>query len=618
MKVRIISILILLFLYFPATATLQEKVIPKMKRDNQHYRLARQYEVAGKYQESLQIYQRLWNKNPQNITYYRGVKNNLINLKRFTEAIETTEKMLTIKKSYYLEADLGEIYHKLGETEKALQIWDEIIKRNKTQPLAYQAVANSMISNRLIDKAIEIYKMGRDNNPNKSIFLIELANLYNSRLDYKNATLMYLEYLKYSPNQFTFVEGQLARLAKNIEEVEPIIEIISDEIKKQNSLLLRRLLAGLYIQTSNYEQALEAYKFIDENITYKSSKEEKDWGRELFNFAQNAFNDEAYEFSQQAFTILISRYPDSPLVPRSQLGVAEAAYRLGDYIKAIQFYEKIIAIYPRHIEAQKSYLRVGEIKLFHYSEPQSAKESFITVLNKFSFSHDHFEAMFKLGECEIHLNKLDKAKEWYQKTITSRKVTDMIREKAQFRLALIDFWQGNFNAASDKLKQITQIQPIFIKRRDKSGFYVNDALKLSILINENMQESEILKEYANCLFLIEQLSFNDALTKLMSLVENNPQSQLADDIWLKIGELECRLGYYEKAIGAYRSLINNYPESMSCDIAQKQIGEIYETRLGKSDLAMKEYESILANYPESILLEEVRKKIRELDKSVLR
>ena len=617
MKNRIINYFILLLLCFPATALLQQNFSSILRKQDRNYRLARQYEAAGKYEEALQIYRRLWDDNLQNITYYRGLKNNLILLKQFSEAVKTTEQMLTIKKNYYIEADLGDIYYKLGNKEKALKIWNDIIERNKTKPGAYQAVANSMLSNRLPEDAIKVYKRGRKNNSNKSLFLVEMANLYNSRLDYQNATLMYLEYLKYMPNQFSFVEGRLAKLAKNIEEVEPIIQIISAEIKNQNeSILLRRLLAGLYIQDSNYKQALEAYKFIDNNVDYKSSKN-KDWGKELFNFARNAFKDGAYEYSKQAFKILILRYPDSPLVPRSQLGLAEAAYRQQEYTVAIEEYQKIITSYPRYGEAKRSYLQIGEIKLNHFNNPNAAKEAFNTILNKFPFSDDHFEAMFKIGECEIYLSKLEKAKKWYQNAAASKRVTDAIKERAYYKLALIDFWQGDFDAAQKRLEQITQIQPIF-RRKDKTGFYVNDALELSIFIDENKQEVEVLKEYSNCMFLLNQNSYDDALIKLNELLVKNPQSQLADDTLLRIGEIEIELIHFQEAINAYRLLISNFPKSLSCDIAQKRIGEIYETKLGDIGLAMKEYELVLSNYPESLLVEEVRKKIRELEKTSVR
>jgi len=618
MKNRIISYFILLLLCFPATALLQQNVSSITRKQDRNYRLARQYEAVGKYDEALQIYRRLWEDDLRNITYYRGVKNNLLLLKQFSEAVKTTEQMLTIKKNFYIEADLGDIYYKLGNKEKALKIWNDIIGRNKTKPGVYQAVANSMISNRLLEDAIKVYKRGRKNSSNKSLFLVEIANLYNSRLDYKNATLMYLEYLKYMPNQFSFVEGRLAKLAKNIEEAEPIIKIIAAEIENKNgSIFLRRLLAGLYIQDSNYRQALEAYKFIDKNADYKSSKNKEIWGKELLNFARNAFNDGAYEYSEQAFKILILRYPDSPLVPRAQLGLAEATYRQQEYAVAIEEYQKIITSYPRYEEAKRSYLQIGEIKLNHFHNPNAAKEAFNTILKKFPFSNDHFEAMFKIGECEIYLGELEKAGKWYQNTAASKRATDAIKERAYYKLALIDFWQGNFDAVQKRLEQITKIQPVF-RRKDKTGFYVNDALELSIFIDENKQESEVLKEYAKCMFLLNQNSYDDALFKLNELLVKNPQSQLADDILLRISEIEIELIHFQEAINAYRLLISSYPKSISCDFAQKRIGEIYETKLGDIGLAMKEYELVLSNYPESLLLEEVRKKIRELEKTSVR
>ena len=613
MKVQIISVILIILSCFPNIGMSQQKITLKSKKDNQRYLLARKYETAGKYQEALQIYQQLWDNNLTNRTYYRGVVQNYLHLKRYAEAIQTTEKMLTIKKSFYVEADLGEIYYQFGQPEKAFDIWNGIVERHQKKPSAYQAVANSMIRNRLVDNAIKIYQAGRKNISNKSLFLIEMANLYSSRLDYKNATKIYLEYLEKLPNQFSFVERQLSKLAKSIEETEPIIKILEDEARNnKESIQIKKLLAGLYIQASNYKNALEVYKDIDESLP-SGSKKEAATGQQLFLFAKNALRDGAYEYSEQAFHILISKYPTSPYVSRAQLGLAESAHRQHNYQTAIEEYEKLIQQYPKHTEVKSAHFQIGEIKLNYLNDPLSAKESFITILEKFPFDkNDNYNAMFKIAECELRLGDLNKAKNWYQQVNSSKIAGDEMKEKALFELAQIDFWQGNFDVALKKIENITQNQS-FLFNKNKKGFFVNDALKLSLFIEEHQQEKELLKEYAECMYLIEQDSFNETLYKLRKMVENNPQSPLADDIWLKIGGLESELGNYQQAITAYRALIVNFPNSFLCDVSQQRIAEIYETKLVNLALAMQEYELLLTNYPESLLIESIRKKIRELE-----
>jgi len=502
MKIKIINIFLLSLLLFPLTVASQTNQSSKIKRDSQLKRLARQYEATGNYRESLQLYQRLWAENIQNVAYYRGVKNNLLKLKKYPEAIQAVQKMLSNRNDYYIKADLGEVYYQFNEKEMAFQIWNDILNSNKMNPAAYQTVANSMIANRLIDEAIETYLKGRENISNKDFFVIDLANLYYAKIDYVNATAMYLEYLKYNPKKLSYVEAQLTRLAKNIEESEPIIKIIEDRLQVETEkLLLKKLLASMYIQFSNYELAFREYKYIDENEKRESPKHKEKWGKELFKFAQNALQDGAFEYSAQAFQLVINRYPESSYMPRSLLGLAQAAHFQKNYDEATIIYKKIINQYPNNEVTVKSYFQIGEIYLKVYSKPDSAKEIFKKIVANNAFHEDHFEAMFKIGECDIHLNSLEDARKWYKKVRNSNQSADEIKANASYKLALIDFWQGKFDEAQKNLAVVTQIP---VLRTDSKGFFVNDALELSIFIDEYKHENESLIKYAHSLLLIEQ------------------------------------------------------------------------------------------------------------------
>ena len=78
-----------------------------------------------------------------------------------------------------------------------------------------------MIQNRLIEEAIQIYRLALKNiSSNNSSILLDLANLHNSRLEYKEATQAYIDYLRKNPEQFSYIQKQLSQLADHIEEAE--------------------------------------------------------------------------------------------------------------------------------------------------------------------------------------------------------------------------------------------------------------------------------------------------------------------------------------------------------------------------------------------------------------
>ncbi|MBD3290013.1 tetratricopeptide repeat protein [candidate division KSB1 bacterium] len=609
---KIIKYILINVLILTAVSNSQIKLPKAARKSDQRYRVALQYENNGRYMEALQIFKQLWAANPTNMSYYRGVKNNLLNTKQYTAAIEAAEKMLEIRNSYYIAADIGEIYYKLDQQEKAFSIWNKIINENKKNPAAYQAVANSMLSNRLFDEAIQIYQQGRKNIPTNTIFLIELANLYSSRIDYQNATEMYLEYLERMPNQYSYVESQLIRLAKNIEEVEPIANIIKERIKNgKNIYIQKKLLAQLYVNDSNYAAALKEYEDIDDLMSNMALEDQSEWGKELFDFAGNALRDGAYRFSEQAFRMVIAEHQNSPYISRSFYGLAESSYLQKKYSEALEAFQQITINFPKSTEAQNSWIRIGQIYLDHLNEPGTAKEAFEKVIQNFSVSDQHFDASFYIAKCDIRAGNLAAVQRRYENMLKMKNTSDLVIEKTKYRLALLKFWQGKFDESLSYLDEIIDVKTIIFNHN--KGFFVNDALELSMLIRENLADKKILESYATSRLLVEQNIYDEAIKKLTELEKEKPPAGLIEHILLMKGELFTETGNYEQAIDVYRKIVKQYPDGLKRDIAQKRIGDVYLQQLKDKQKAIEEYELVLTKYPKSLLLEDVRKIIRKLE-----
>jgi len=601
------------YLFQPTILQAQQQKSPQQIQNERLLSLARSYEQSGQIARSLELYQRLWQDEPQNVIYYRGVKQNLTNLKQFDQALAVVQQMLVKNPSPLIEADLGDAYYKLGQEEHAFVAWNGMIQKNPKNPSIYQIVASAMISNRLYDEAIKVYEKGRETLKDSKIFIIELANIHRARMDYQQAILLYLEYLDSDPRQYPFVEQNITSFASDPELVGEVEKILVEKIEKNpDKIELRNLLAALYMRSANYQSALQEFSLIDEYIVTRPDKEKQKVGSQLFSFAQNAFNDGKYQYAIQAYTLLLSRYPDSPYAGNSQYGMANAYENTGDFTKAIEMYQEIINTYKKSPLAKQSYFRIGEIKLDHFSAPEEAENNFKEVLKIPSNAALNFSAMFRIGDCYIQRDLLDQARNWYNQMVARYGSNDEVEKKALLEVGKIDFWTGNFDAAQQNFSRI-QSEPVNITN-DKAGFYVNDALDFTMFIEENKQNPESLKKFANASLLVDQMQYEKALTIFYEIVQNNNADPLVDDTWLKIGQLEYQLGGYQQALTAFQTLIQKHPESVHCDLAQKMIGEIYEVGLKDFSKAQQAYEVVLASYPNSVLLEEVRKRIRGLER----
>ncbi|UCE05982.1 MAG: tetratricopeptide repeat protein, partial [bacterium] len=412
---------------------------------------------------------------------------------------------------------------------------------------------------------------------------------------------------------YTFVEQNITSFARDPELVGEVEKILLEKIEKNpNKIDLRNLLAALYMRSANYQSALQEFSLIDEYIVTRPDKEKQKVGSQLFSFAQNAFNDGKYQYAIQAYTLLLSRYPESPFAANSKYGMANAYENTGDFARAIEMYQEIINSYKKSPLAKQSFFRLGEIKLDHFSAPEEAENHFQEVLKIPSNASLNFSAMFRIGDCYVQRGLLDQARNWYNQMVARYSSNDEMEKKALLEIGKIDFWTGNFDAAQQHFTRI-QTEPVNITN-DKAGFYVNDALDFTMFIDENKQNPELLKKFASASLLVDQKQYDKALITFYEIVQNNNADPLVDDTWLRIGQLEYQLGRYQQALTAFQSLIQKQPESVHCDLAQKMIGEIYEVGLKDFLKAQQAYEMVLTSYPNSVLLEEVRKRIRGLEK----
>lgn len=601
------------YLFQPDQVYAQQQKSAQQIQTERLLNMARSYEQSGQFARSLELYQRLWRDEPQNVMYYRGVKQNLVNLKQFDQALAVVQQMQVTHPSPLVEADLGDAYYKLGQEEQALAAWNGMIQKNPKNPSIYQIVASAMISNRLYDEAIKIYEKGRAAIKDNQLFILDMANLYQARMDYEKAILLYLEYLQNNPEQYPFIEQNITSLADEPELVQQIEKLLSDKIKENGSdIALRNLLASFYMRSSNYQAAMEEFSLIDDYIVTRPDRDKQKIGNQLFSFAQSAFNDGKYQYAVQAYNLLLSRYPESPYTANSKYGLANAYENLGDFTNAVQIYQEIINTFKNSPLTKQSLYRIGVIKLDHFSAPEEAEGYFQNVLKIPAQPALNFEAMFRIGDCYVMRGLLDQAKNWYNQMVARHGANDEVEKKALLEIGKIDYWNGTFDAALKSFSRI-QSEPVNITD-DKAGFYVNDAIDFMLFIEENKQAPDLLKKFATASLLSDQKQYEKALILFYEIAQNSNAETLLDDAWLRIGQLEYQLGRYQQALSAFQTLIQRQPESVHCDLAQKMIGEIYEVGLKDVKKAQESYEVVLTSYPNSVLLEEVRKRIRGMEK----
>ena len=614
-KAHIIIISFLACFFCAVAAFAQEKNV-QIKRNGAQdsLRLAYDYEVKGLYNRSIAILQKLNARTPNNMAYYQSLRRNLLRAKRYDELESLLKDRLKRRENDILtQADWADLLFKKGQEREALIQWESVLSRNKNNPYAYERVAQRLLDNQLMKEAIDVYKRGRKTLKNSTVFVFKLAELYIIQLQYKEAAKEYIAYLRAQPAQWQVVRSRLLSYATTDAAINDIANELVNHLGNTNiNLPLHRILGALFMRSGRYEEALHHYVAID-SLGETSKRKNAVEGSNLYNFAENTRKAGDLEIARKAFEIFIRRHPKSAMLSRIEYSLAQTYADLENYDEAIARFKAISQKYTHMRYGYLSLIALADIYFEHNHDVIESMQILKTVYNKYPMIPEKNDVCIRLGDCVLLQNNFSEAEKWYKKALVlQQKSAKQAQEKALLSLAELAFFQGNPDTA---LYYIDRIATIPRKKGViESGAQVNNALQLSLLINENREGGDdALKRYALAQLLVRQWREEEALEKLYEVTKMQPEPEVIDETFLAIGELEARLHHPEEAIAAYEQLLTRCPESHLRDKAIKNKGEIYEHLIGDVILAQQTYEKLLTDYPHSVYIEEVREKIRAME-----
>ena len=325
---RIIEILILL-LGFSIISFSQN-----MSFENQ-MRLAKSYEQTQNYDDAEKIYRDLLIQNPQAYNVYKGLLSVLLKTKKYDDAITLiNDQILKNRQNIDLYGDLGSVYYIKGEEKKAFESWDDGINIKPENPFSYRIIANFLIENRLIEKAIEFLQKGNsksDDDP--TIFSYDVANLYSLTMKFKEAAEEYCKIIKAKPKQINLVKNRILGYINSANAEKPTLEVVENFYENEKNVEYLKMLVDLYLRTNNFEKGLEAAKKVEE----KTSKN----GSYIFHFAQKISILGEHLISANAYKVVIDEFPNSALLSQAEIGYPrEIEYHLKKKFSKTEYWKK--------------------------------------------------------------------------------------------------------------------------------------------------------------------------------------------------------------------------------------------------------------------------------------
>ena len=570
---------------------------------------------AGKFEEAIQILQRLYDESPNNASFYRKLKEAYESVKRYDDALRLVDEQMAGDPTPSLLSEKARLLYQKGAEEEAAQAWERAIAIAPERSTTYRIVYQTLVDIRRFKQAIEVLTEARSTLDNDALFRTELAYLYG--LDGQHAAAMreYVALLDQSPGRVSLVRNRLQTFVEQGEGIQSSIKVLSGAVEEHPlNPAYRELLAWLHMTTDDYDAAYDVYRALD--------RLQQRQGQALFSFAQKAADADQFEVATTAFESILERHGDAKVAPRAQRALGDAYREWAEdthgttpvrldstsrYDAARAAYQTFLETYPTHEAAPAVRSQLGTLQLDVYRDLGAAQSTLEAVISSHPKTPAANEARYDLGRIALLRGDFDRARLLFTR-LAERLRSGDLADQARFELALLQFYQGQFESALTRARATSA---------NTSSDVTNDAIDLTVLIQENRGPDSLntaLRLYADVRLSLRQRRYGDAATQIDSLLAAHPRHPLADQARFRRAEVQLAQGDTSAAADTYRTLPKQHPRSPYADRSLFRLGELYEEQ-GRPDRAATVYSRLLSEYPESLLATDARTRLRNLRRS---
>ena len=587
----------------------------KQDKNQVDFSLAKQYMGEEKFEEAIGLLEDLLDKKFDN-SYYQ-----LLN-EAYTKTNQTKKQEKLIKHSIKKNKDnplyvidLGMFYFNNNEQDKAKDQFDKVIENLKANNSEITKVANYFSSARQYEYASQTYKQGRKLFNDDTKYTYEITYIYQMLGKNDEIAREYLVWLRKDPKALNQIEVNINNLFyrdKDDKLYETFSNVVLEEVKKDTKNQQFNLLYyWLLMKKNDYSSAFIQAKAIDKRFNNSD-------GFQVNEYCQMAMNNNRFEYALQGFEFLSKQGEEMMEKYQVKQNILNCLYN--QFIQKSTHTQKEISSLEKEYKqfftsegytykTAKTMQQYADVLAYWINQPQEAVDLLDTIIAMRQIPNQ-LRAECKLTRADIFLINGDI---WEASLIYSQVEKDFKNEtigsEAKFRNALLSYFTGDFPWALSQADAL---------RSSTTKLIANDAMELSLLINENMDEDSTyrgLTWFAKADFALYQNKLQEAETYLDSIDNWYVLHPLFDEVLYKRAQIAIKEDNYQKADSLLGVLIMKYPIDLMADDALMLLAQINEEKFNNKAKAKEYYEKIILDYSSSLYINQARKKYKELSTS---
>jgi tetratricopeptide (TPR) repeat protein len=573
--------------------------------------LGAQYYNNRELDKALATFEPLFNRNPSQFNYLYYI-NTLFELKEYDKAEKVIKKQIKANPNDpRYQVDLGYLDIMQGDISKGHKIYESCLKDLQADKMQVYNLTYAFSNRRETDYMIRAYLKGRELLKDPSAFAFELAYTYESL---GNTELMIDEYynlLKSNPQQMSMVMNRLqAWLSDDVDNSKNDTfrsVLMKKSQENPDEILFNELLLWHSIQEKDFPFALLQAKALD--------KRYGETGQRVFDLAGLCVSNESLDAAIDGYKYIIKKSANKELVMRSRIELINTEFRQYkstfslDKSKLFQMkqeYTKLLDELGENSITIPLILNLAHLQAFYLGEIDESTDllSKAILIPNISLT-DQAQCKLELADIYLFSDNQWEATLLYSQVEKTFK-NEPLGHEAKFRNAKLSFYICEFDWARAQLD---------ILKAATSKLIANDALELSLLISDNIEEDSLttpLCMYARADLLEYRNQDNEALALLDSISAQFPMHSIIDNVLFKKAEINSKNGKFDLAAKYYTQIIDQYPNDLLADDALYNLAGLYENQLNDKSKAKQLYEDILTKYPGSLYVVDARKHFRAL------
>ncbi len=574
--------------------------------------LAAYYFDHGEFAQAAQLYEGLY-RQTTNKYYYQRLLTTYLELGEYKNASRLVERrQKSNPKELNLYVDEGRVYLRQEQPKKAQKCFDKAIESitNNLQPVP--DLAQAFIGIGMPDYAAKAYLAARAKAKNRQLYFNELIGVYQQMGNYEAMTGEYFDLLDNQPGMMSSVQISMqkvlneapdGRLADGVRSA-----LVSRVQEHPDSKVYLEMMIWFSLQQSDFRFALEQAEAVDTRFPNLG-------GEQVIRVARIAQNNGSLDVADEAYRYMQRKGPENQYYFESRVGELEVSYaRINNNytIDSMSFRtleQRYLSAFDELGKNEKTIplmRHYADLMAYHGADAQAAVSILDDILEMPRLKPQVRDAVkLELGDLLLFAGETWDASLLYMQVEKDNK-NDILGAMAKFKNAKLSYYNHDFEWAKSQLD---------VLRASTSRLVANDAMELSLLISDNMEDDStygMLEMFADADLLLYRNMLDSAWNGFDAITKAVLSHPLFDELLMRKAQIRIKQARYLEANSLLQRLIDFYPNDITADDALIMQAELNEDKLDNPAKAQECYEKILLEYPSSLYVDRARKRYNEL------